>query len=344
MKIVADVNIPFLKGVFEPYAEVLYKEGPAICREDCMDADVLIIRTRTRCDASLLEGTSVKMISTATIGTDHIDFPWCEEHGIEIFNAEGCNAGGVMDYVFSALYGVASRKKIPFQGAKLGIVGVGHVGRKVERMARKLGFEVLRCDPPRAEREGAEGFYTLDELLGEAQIVTIHVPLDETTRGMVNDDFMSKIQPGAIFINTARGEVVDEAALLRARPKLGALVIDTWCNEPDINPRLLGECDIATPHIAGYSYQGKQNGTSMAVQAVARRFGIRELQDYYPETEDIDLHPVLIDAEGKSQGEMAAILQYNYPIFIDDFMFRTDPSGFERLRSQYQYRREFYIE
>ena len=344
MKIVADVNIPFLKGVFEPYAEVIYKDGRDICRDDCLDADVLITRTRTRCDASLLEGTSVKMISTATIGTDHIDFPWCEEHGIEVFNAEGCNAGGVMDYVFSALYGVASRKKIPLQGAKLGIIGVGHVGKRVERMGRRLGFEILRCDPPRAEREGPEGFCSLDELLSEAQIVTLHVPLDETTRGMVNDDFMSKILPGAIFINAARGEVVDENALLRARPKLGALVIDTWCNEPDVNTRLMAECDVATPHIAGYSYQGKQNGTSMAVQAVARRFGIRDLEYFYPETEDIDLHPVLIDAEGKSQGEMAAILQYNYPIFIDDFMFRTDPSGFERLRSQYQYRREFYLE
>ena len=344
MKIVADMNIPFLQGVFEPYADVVYKDGRDICREDCLDADVLITRTRTRCDASLLEGTAVKMISTATIGTDHIDFPWCVEHGIEVFNAEGCNAGGVMDYVFSALYGIASRKKIPLQGAKLGIVGVGHVGRKVERMGRKLGFEILRCDPPRAEREGAEGFLTLDELLAEAQIVTVHVPLDDTTRGMVNDDFLSKIQPGAIFINAARGEVVDEAALLRARPKLGALVIDTWCNEPNVNPRLLAECDIATPHIAGYSFQGKQNGTSKAVQAVARKFGIHELEHFYPETEDIDLHPVLIDAEGKSQGEIAAILQYNYPIFIDDFMFRTDPEGFERLRSQYQYRREFYIE
>ena len=344
MKIVADVNIPVLEGVFEPDAEVAYKDGREICREDCLDADVLITRTRTRCNADLLEGTSVRMISTATIGTDHIDMPWCEEHGIEVYNAAGCNAGGVMDYVFSALYGVAARKKIPLQDAKLGIVGVGHVGRKIERMGRKLGFEILRCDPPRAEREGQEGFRTLDELLAEAQIVTIHVPLDETTRGMCNDDFFSKIQPGAIFINAARGEVVDEDALLRARPKLGALVIDTWCNEPDINQRLLVECDIATPHIAGYSYQGKQNGTAMAVRAVARRYGISELEDFYPETEDLDLHPVLIDAEGKSQGEIASMLQYNYPIFTDDFMFRTEPQGFEMLRSQYQYRREFYIE
>ena len=344
MKIVADRFIPFLEGVFEPYAEVLYKDGPEICREDCLDADVLITRTRTRCDAELLEGTSVKMISTATIGTDHIDLPWCEEHGIEVYNAAGCNAGGVMDYVFSALYGVAARKKIPLQDAKLGIIGVGHVGRKVERAGRKLGFRILRCDPPRAEKEGPEGFYTLDEVLAEAQIVTLHVPLDDTTRGMANDDFFSKIQPGAIFINAARGEVVDESALLRARPKLGALVIDTWCHEPEVNQRLLVECDIATPHIAGYSYQGKQNGTAMAVRAVARRYGIRELEDFFPETEDLDLHPVIIDVAGKSQGEIASMVQYNYPIFTDDFMFRTEPQGFERLRSLYQYRREFYID
>ena len=344
MKIVADLHIPFLEGVFEPYAEVVYKDGPEICREDCLDADVLITRTRTRCNADLLEGTSVKLISTATIGTDHIDLPWCEEHGIEVYSAAGCNAGGVMDYVFSAMYGVAARKKIPLQNAKLGIIGVGHVGRKVERAGRKLGFKILRCDPPRAEKEGPEGFHTLDEVLAEAQIVTLHVPLDETTRGMANDDFFSKIQPGAIFINAARGEIVDEAALLRARPKLGALVIDTWCNEPDVNQRLLIECDIATPHIAGYSYQGKQNGTAMAVRAVARRYGIRELEDFYPETEDLDLHPMLLDTEGKSQGEIASMLQYNYPIVTDDFLFRTEPQGFEMLRSQYQYRREFYIE
>ena len=344
MKIVADMHIPFLEGVFEPYAEVVYKPGPEITREDCLDADVLITRTRTRCNAELLEGTSVKLISTATIGTDHIDLPWCGSHGIEVYSAAGCNAGGVMDYVFSAMYGVASRKKISLQNAKLGIIGVGHVGRKVERAGRKLGFQVLRCDPPRAEREGPEGFHTLDEVLAEAQIVTLHVPLDENTRGMANDDFFAKIQPGAIFINAARGEIVDEAALLRARPKLGALVIDTWCNEPDVNQRLLVECDIATPHIAGYSYQGKQNGTAMAVRAVARRYGIRELEDFYPETEDLDLHPMLLDTEGKSQGEIASMLQYNYPIFTDDFMFRTEPQGFEMLRSQYQYRREFYIE
>jgi erythronate-4-phosphate dehydrogenase len=287
----------------------------------------------------------VRFIGSATIGTDHIDLGYCASHGITVRNAPGCNAPAVAQWVFCAIHawmrvhGITSPS-----GLTLGIVGVGHVGKMVETMGRKLGFRILRCDPPRAEREGPEGFCSLDELLAESQIVTMHVPLDETTRGMADDAFFSRIRPGAIFINAARGEVVDESALLRARPKLGALVIDTWCNEPEVNQHLLGECDIATPHIAGYSYQGKQKGTAMAVQAVARRFGIHALEDFFPETENIDLHPVLIDAAGKSQGEIASILQYNYPVFIDDFMFRTDPSGFERLRSHYQYRREFYVE
>mgnify|MGYP002517025275 CR=1 FL=1 len=157
MKIVADSNVPFLEGVFEPYAEVVYIEGRAINHDDVKDADALIIRTRTKCNADLLDGTSVKMIATATIGTDHIDLEYCRDHGIEVHNAEGCNAGGVMQYVFSALYGVAARKAIKLEGYNFGIVGVGNVGRKVEAMARYLGFNVLRCDPPRAEAEGEDG-------------------------------------------------------------------------------------------------------------------------------------------------------------------------------------------
>ena len=144
MKFVADVDIPFLKGVLEPYAEVVYKKGLDICREDIVDADALLIRTRTRCDASLLDGTKIRLITTATIGTDHIDLDYCREHGIEVANASGCNAGGVMQYVFSALYGVAARKGIKIAGNTIGIIGVGNVGKKVEAMAEYLGFNVLR--------------------------------------------------------------------------------------------------------------------------------------------------------------------------------------------------------
>lgn len=343
MKIVADRNVPFLEGVFEPYAEVVYKDGRDIGPEDVKDADALIIRTRTRCDAPLLDGSSVKIIATATIGMDHIDQVYCSNHGIQVCNAEGCNSGGVMQYVFSALYGVASRKSIKLDDAVFGVVGVGNVGKKVAFMAEYLGFKVLRCDPPRAAKEGEEGFCSLEYLLAVSDVVTLHVPLDDTTRGMADETFFASLKPGAIFINAARGEVMDDAALKMAIPKFGAVIIDTWNNEPDVDEELIDMVDVATPHIAGYSYQGKQNGTASAVHAVAEFFGISDLYDYFPKTDVPEHEPVKLDLKDKKQGEVAAVLQYNYPIFADDFRFRMEPANFEKMRTNYQYRREIDI-
>lgn len=340
MKFVADVDIPFLKDVLEPYAEVVYKKGMEICREDILDADALLIRTRTRCDASLLEGTKVSLITTATIGMDHIDLDYCRSHGIEVANASGCNAGGVMQYVFSALYGVAARKGIKIDGATIGIIGVGNVGKKVEYLAEYLGFKILRCDPPRAQREGSDGFCSLEHLLAESDVVTLHVPLDDSTRGLAGADFFTLMKPGSIFINASRGEVVDEKALIEASPKFGAIVIDTWNNEPDVDENLIDIVDIATPHIAGYSFQGKLNGTALAVRAVASHFGIDDLIGFFPVDELSDREPLILDLKGKNQGEITAVFQYNYPIFTDDFRFRMEPHKFEKLRSEYQYRRE----
>ena len=344
MKIVADKAIPFLQGVFEPYAEVVYREGGAICAEDVRDADALITRTRTRCDAALLEGSSVRIIASATIGVDHIDMQWCDSHGITVRNAAGCNANGVVQYVFSALYGTAARKAISLKDATIGIIGVGHVGSRVESMARSLGFRVLLNDPPREAAEGSFGFSSLDTLLEESDIVTLHVPRDPDTRAMAGKDFFRKMKDGAFFINACRGEVVDEQALMNARYRLGPVIIDTWNNEPDINRELMAMVDIATPHIAGYSYQGKQNGTADAVRAVAHYFGIERLYDFFPKAELPCNEAVKLDFRGHTQGEIAAMLQYNYPIFTDDFMFRMNPGDFEKLRENYNYRSEIYIE
>ncbi|MCQ2143634.1 MAG: 4-phosphoerythronate dehydrogenase [Bacteroidales bacterium] len=343
-KVVIDNGIPFIEGVFEPYCEVLYKDGPEITHDDVIDADALIIRTRTRCDEDFLSGSSIKIIATATIGTDHIDLDWCRAHSIKVYNAQGCNAGGVMQYVFSALYGIAARKAIKLEGATFGIIGVGHVGGKVERMARALGFNVLLCDPPREAVEGPDDFCSLDYLLENSHIVTMHTPLDETTRDMADGRFFSLMRPGAIFINTSRGEVVVEEALLEARSKLGAIVIDTGRGEPDINKDRMKTVDIATPHIAGYSLQGKINGTASAVQAVARYFGIKALYRYEPSTDNPEHEPVMLDLRGKNQGEIASIFQYNYPIFTDDFMFRHFKGDFAAMRNTYKYRREISIE
>lgn len=344
LKIVADKAIPFLEGVFDPYADMTYLPGDKIGPEDVRDADVLMVRTRTKCNADLLEGSKVKFIATATIGTDHIDFPYCDSKGIVVRNAPGCNAGGVMEYVFSALYGLASRKSISLQGDTIGIIGVGHVGSMIERMGRALGFRILKCDPPRAEAEGSFGFCDLEYLLQNSQIVTLHVPLDETTRGMANSEFFSLMQPGAFFINAARGEVVCDDALKAAIPKLGPVIIDTWNHEPDIDLDLMDKVAIATPHIAGYSYQGKQNGTAAAVRAVAHYFGITELYEFFPKTDLPENEAVKLELKDLNQGEIASVLQYNYPIFTDDFMLRLNPENFDKLRSEYNYRREVYID
>ena len=344
MKIVADKNIPFLAGVFEPYADVIYKEGQAISHEDVVDADALIVRTRTICDEKLLAGTSVKLIATATIGTDHIDIEYCTQAGIAVHNAQGCNAGGVMQYVFSALYGVAARKSIKIENAVFGVIGVGNVGRKVAALAEYLGFKVLKCDPPRAEAEGPEEFCSMEYLLANSDVVSLHVPLDQNTRGMADEDFFTLMRPGSIFINASRGEVVVEEALKMALPKFGAVIIDTWNNEPNVDQELIDMVDIATPHIAGYSYQGKQNGTAYAVQALAKHFGMEALYDFYPEADQAEREPVTLDLKGKKQGEIAAVFQYNYPIFTDDFRFRMEPDNFEKMRSNYQYRREIMVE
>lgn len=344
MKIVIDSAIPFIRGVFEPYAEVSYIFGPDIRHEDLLDADALVTRTRTRCDRALLAGTAVKMIASATIGMDHIDQDFCREAGIFVQNAAGCNAGGVMNYVFSALYGVAARKGIKLEGQTLGIIGVGNVGRRVESMAIALGFTVLKNDPPRAAAEGPSCFCGLDELLAKSDVVTMHVPLDDSTRGMADESFFEKMRENSIFINAARGELVVDEALKFAFPKFAAVIIDTWNNEPHPDPELIRMVDIATPHIAGYSYQGKQNGTTAAVRSVARYFKIESLYDFFPKTELKELEAVKLDFRGKSQGEIASMMQYNYPVFTDDFLFRSAPDQFEHLRAAYQYRREFFID
>ena len=325
MKIVIDKSIPFIEGVFEPYASVLYREGPEISAQDLHDADALVIRTRTRCDGKLLDGSSVKIIATATAGTDNIDNDYCRRHGIFVQNASGCNAGGVANYVFSALYGAAARKSIDLTGAKLGIIGLGSAGERVESMGRALGF----C--------------TLDKLLKDSDIVTLHVPLNESTKGMANADFFAMMKPGAFFINTSQGDVVVERDLIEAIPKLGPVIIDTWSHEPTVNTLLMKMADIATPHIAGYSLQSKQTGTAMAVRAVARFFKLSSLYEFFPQTDIMEYQAVKLDVTDKSQGQIAAMLQYNYPIFTDDFMFRMNPTKFEELRTNYQYRREFFI-
>jgi erythronate-4-phosphate dehydrogenase len=278
MKIVADDKIPFLRGALEPFAEVVYLPGKQISQDDLKDADALLIRTRTKCTESLLEGTKIKFIGTATIGFDHIDTDYCESRKITWTNAPGCNSSSVQQYIAAALLKISSSDKFTLKDKTLGIVGVGNVGSKVEKLARCIGMNILLNDPPRARVEGSTNFHSLDTVLSESDIVTVHVPLNLTgedfTFNLFNEEIFSKLRQGAWFINSSRGEVADTQSLKQVLLEgiLKGAVIDVWENEPDIDRDLMKLALIATPHIAGYSTDGKANGTAMVVNSLAKFF------------------------------------------------------------------------
>ena len=271
MKIVADDKIPFLKGVLEPYAEVAYLPGNEISRKDIMDADALLIRTRTKCTESLLKDTRVRFIGTATIGFDHIDTQYCEKNKIIWTNAPGCNSASVQQYMAAAILKLASEFRFSLAGKTLGIIGVGNVGSQVEKLAKLLGMNVLLNDLPRARKEGDKNFVSLGEILYNSDIVTLHVPLnvvgEDSTYHLFDDKTFKKMKKGTWFINASRGEVTDTPSLKRAlcSGKFGGAILDVWEHEPDIDIDLMSNTFLSTPHIAGYSTDGKANGTATFV-------------------------------------------------------------------------------
>ena len=348
MKIVADDKIPFLSGTLEPYAEVLYLPGKQINKESLKDVDALLIRTRTKCTESLLQGTNVRFIGTATIGFDHIDLQYCDRHGIKWINAPGCNSSSVKQYVAAALLKMASNHLFILKGKTIGIVGVGNVGAKIEKIAKILGMNVLLNDPPRARREGDKTFVMLDKILHESDIVTVHVPLnivgEDKTYHLFNKDTFKKMKKGAWFFNSSRGEVADTDSIKKglSSGKLGGAVIDVWEHEPDIDLKLMAQSFIATPHIAGYSTDGKANGTSMVVNSLCEFFNL-PLKNWYPMNIPKPSAPdMTIDGKGKSDEDIIReVVSHTYNITEDDFKFRFSPSDFEKQRGDYPLRREF---
>lgn len=348
MKIVCDNKIPFLRGVLEPYAEVLYLPGRETTPEVVRDADAVITRTRTKCDAALLEGSSVKVIATATIGYDHIDTAWCEEHGIVWRNAPGCNSWSVKQYIATVLCTLARRHGLELAGMTLGVVGVGNVGSKVAEAAALLGMRVLLCDPPRARREGGKAFVSLDEILAGCDIITLHVPLsregEDATWHLFDAARLASLRPGQFLINSSRGPVVDNAALKAAlqQKRLCGAVLDVWEGEPEPDRGLMDLLDIATPHIAGYSADGKANGTMASVRTVASVLGL-PLTQWRPEEIPAPPQPLRfrLEAAGKSRQQvLSEALIHTYDPLADDRVLRADPASFEQLRGDYPVRRE----
>ncbi len=349
MKVVIDDKIPFIKGVLEPYAEVVYLPGAGFAPENISDADALIIRTRTKCNETLLKGTSVKFIATATIGYDHIDAAWCEANGITWTNVPGCNSGSVRQYLASVLATLSVQFGFAFRDMTLGVVGVGNVGSKVARLGEILGMNVLMNDPPRARKEGPAQFVPLDEIFQMSDIITLHVPLNlsgpDKTFQLFDEALFDCLQRRTVVINSSRGEVVDGNALKNAlkRKLIGAAVLDVWENEPNIDRELLSAVNIATPHIAGYSVDGKAGGTAGAIRALSRFFGL-PLNDWQPTVTVMPEQPLRfeLDCGEKSMGRcLCEAVWHTYSVNDDDGRLRASPETFEKQRGDYPVRREF---
>lgn len=348
VRIIADDKIPFLEGVLEPYAEISYIQGNKITTDQLKSADALLIRTRTKCTMDLLKGTSVKFIGTATIGFDHIDTRYCASQKIKWLNAPGCNSSSVEQYISAALLKIALEFRFSLKDKTLGIVGVGNVGSKVERLARILGMKVILCDPPRARIEGNGKFTPFSKLLSESDIVTLHVPLnivgEDKTYHLMNEKSFKKMKKGAWIINSCRGEVIETNSIKDAlnSGRLAGAVLDVWENEPDLDLELMDKTFLATPHIAGYSSDGKANGTSMIVSALSEFFDL-PLKKWYPENVPSPNKPLItIDGADKNAEEIIfEVVNHTYNINEDDLRLRFSPSDFEKFRGDYGLRREF---
>lgn len=331
IRLIIEKNIPYVAGLLDPYATVRYLAPEEITAKACRDCDGLVIRTRTRCNAELLAKSDVKLIATATIGTDHIDADYCASRSITVVNAPGCNAPAVAQYVFATILELINR---PLTRYTLGIVGVGHVGSIVERWAKAFGMRVLLCDPTRQEAEGGEGWVDLDTIAREADIITFHTPLTREgahlTYHMAGAAFFARCRRAPIIINSARGPVLDTRAAVEARKAglVGGLVIDCWENEPDIDRELLALADIATPHIAGYSREGKVRASQVAVDAVTTFFM----------TPRVTLHEPLPPAPAQTVSIEA--IRSTYDPQADNQALKADPGAFEELRNHYNLRPE----
>jgi len=370
MLIIADENIPFVKDAFRTFGEVVTFSGREITREKIKDGDVLLVRSVTRVNRELLEGSKIKFIATAAVGIDNIDIDFLKEKRIDFSSAQGSNATSVAEYVMCAMLCLANRMAFQLSQKRLGVIGVGNVGSRVVKMAKGLGMEVLENDPPLARKTKDARFKEIEDVI-KADIITFHVPLSykgrDATFHMVNEKFLAQLKKDAILINTSRGGVVETKALYEAIKKknLLASVIDVWENEPGIDNDLLKEVSLATPHIAGYSLDGKVNGTRMIYKACAEFFKLKPSWKQEESMPEPPIRELEIEANGRPMGHPVGrrshpvdrdeeilwnTVRRIYDIEKDDQSLRNilnlkkEERGpyFDRLRKEYPVRREFF--
>ncbi len=356
MKIIADCNIPLVKECFSTIGEIEVVSGREITAEIVKDADVLVVRSVTKVDSGLLEGSCVKFVGTATIGFEHIDVDCLRSSGIGFDSAPGSNANSVAEYVVTGLLEVSDRYEISLDGKSIGVVGVGNVGGKVAEKCRALGMEVVLNDPPLQRQTGEEKYRPIKEIF-ECDFVTFHVPLTfqgvDKTYHLAGEKFFKSLKDGSVFINTSRGSVVDTTALksVLKSGKVKAAILDVWEDEPSIDTELLEMADIGTAHIAGYSFDGKVAGLMMIYDAACRHFAlapnfhIGSLMPV-PEVGKLKINTPLMN----EQKQLLEIVMQVYDIREDDKSLRQIlgmPLGkrcgiFDRLRREYRVRREFW--
>jgi erythronate-4-phosphate dehydrogenase len=349
VKILVDENMPYAQALFSRLGEVQSVPGRPIPQGELTGADALMVRSVTKVNAGLLAGTPVKFVGTATAGTDHVDSAWLSSAGIGFSAAPGCNAIAVVEYVFSALLMLAEREGFALQDRTVGIVGVGNVGGRLQKRLEALGIKTLLCDPPRADQGDDETFLPLETLVQEADILTFHTPLFKDgpykTLHLADEALLRQLKPGTILINACRGPVVDNAALLACLNDGQALftVLDVWEGEPELNLALLERVDIGTPHIAGYTLEGKARGTTQVFEAFSAFIGQPETVSLNtllppPEFSRVSLHGKL------DQTALKRLAHLVYDVRRDDAPLRKvagQAGEFDKLRKFYKERREW---
>ena len=339
MRIIIDEAIPFVQGVFEPHAEVIYLPAAAITSVVCKEATALLIRTRTRCNAALLEGSSVRFIATATIGTDHIDLSYCQAHDISVVNAPGSNAWGVVQWVVSVLAQINQSSEYMLSERTVGVVGCGAIGERVARLLEIFGISVLRCDPFLEKKEPFR-YVSLSRLARECSVITIHTPLTvdgvHPTHHLIGRDFLHSLKHRAYILHAARGGVVDDYELYLAKQykHIAGYYLDVYEVESGeyMNLSLFEDAKLATPHIAGYSLEGKYMASRMASEALANYFGF---DITFPLLQDDGETPPTLP--GFSLGELAR----TYDILRDSRALKAAPQQLEQLRTHYPYRHDY---
>jgi len=352
MLIIADENIPGVDDAFSVFGEVRKLHGRHMTASDIKDAEVLLVRSITKVNEELLSGSKVKFVGSATIGTDHVDLDWLQQQGICFSNAPGCNAISAAEYVLAAVLKLAPQQEMNLTEKTVGIIGCGNVGSRVKARFEAMGITCLVCDPPRAEKEGEAGFVDM-QAISRADIVTVHVPLvtqgHHPTLGLLDASFISQLNPGSTLINTSRGDVMDEPALKKRLIQQADLntVLDVWENEPAIDAELVALASIATPHIAGYSADGKLRATERLHDAYSHFVNQLPVWDYC-QVLPKPAEPIITLSDGTITAAISETLSKAYDITRDDGALRllfedvsTDAAaGFDQLRKQYPVRRE----